>query len=153
MVQRLKAPFENETTHIVIGASIGVASATRSSDPGELTRRADIALYHAKAAGRNTYDALFGEHMDELLRRRRALKNSLRLAIETRPQIETIYQPVFTARSGVLCSLETLARLNHPNLGQISPNLIIPLAEDIKIISKIGAVVLDVASSKRLLRD
>ena len=77
MVQRLKAPFENETTHIVIGASIGVASATRSSDPGELTRRADIALYHAKAAGRNTYDALFGEHMDELLRRRRALKKQL----------------------------------------------------------------------------
>ena len=36
MVQRLKAPFENEMTHIVIGASIGVAAATRSSDPGEL---------------------------------------------------------------------------------------------------------------------
>lgn len=142
LVHGLRMPFEIEVAHIVIGASVGVAFAAGSCDPVELTRQADIALYHAKAAGRNTY-ALFGEHMDELLRKRRALENDLRSAVETRIQFETFYQPVFAANSGALCSLEALARWNHPTLGYISPDQFIPLAEEMGLISDIGAFVLE----------
>jgi len=142
IVQSLRAPFEIGTTHVVIGASVGAALATGPCDPIELTRQADIALYHAKAAGRNTH-AVFGEHMDELLRRRRALESDLRFAVETRTQLETFYQPVFNATDGSICSLEALARWKHPTMGYISPDQFIPLAEDIGLINDIGALVLD----------
>lgn len=142
LVHGLKAPFEIETTHVVIGASIGVALACGPCEPAELTRKADIALYHAKAAGRNTY-AIFGDHMDELLRKRRALENNLRSAVETGSQIETFYQPVFSASDGSLCSLEALARWKHLTLGYISPDQFIPLAEELGLIREIGSLVLE----------
>ncbi|AYD05136.1 EAL domain-containing protein [Neorhizobium sp. NCHU2750] len=142
LVQCLKAPFEIGTAHIVVGASIGAAFAAGSCDPVELTRQADIALYHAKAAGRNTY-ALFGDHMDELVRKRRTLEKDLAWAVETKTQLETFYQPVFAANGGALCSLEALARWNHPTLGYISPDQFIPLAEEMGLISDIGTFVLD----------
>jgi diguanylate cyclase (GGDEF)-like protein len=142
LVHSLKAPFDIETAHVVIGASVGVAFTHGPFDPAELTRKADIALYHAKAAGRNTY-AIFGDHMDELLRKRRALENDLRYAVETRRQIETFYQPVFSASNGRLCALEALARWNHPTLGYISPDQFIPLAEEMSLIREIGSLVLE----------
>lgn len=142
LVHSLKAPFEIGTAHIVIGASVGVACATGACDPLELTRQADIALYHAKAAGRNNY-AIFGEHMDELLRKRRALETDLRTAVSDGGQLETFYQPVFSASDGTLCSLEALARWKHPGLGYISPDQFVPLAEEIGLIGEIGALVLN----------
>lgn len=142
LVHGLKAPFEIGTAHVVIGASIGVALARGPCEPAELTRKADIALYHAKAAGRNAY-AIFGDHMDELLRKRRALENDLRSAVETCSEIETFYQPVFSASDGRLCSLEALARWKHPILGYISPDQFIPLAEEMGLIREIGSLVLE----------
>lgn len=142
LVHSLKTPFEIGTAHIAIGASVGVACASGPCDPLELTRQADIALYHAKAAGRNNY-AIFGEHMDELLRNRRRLENDLRSAVSTRSQLEVFYQPVFSTSGGTLCSLEALARWKHPTLGYISPDQFIPLAEEIGLIGEIGAFVLD----------
>lgn len=142
LVQGLKVPFEIETAHIVIGASIGVAIARGPCDPAELTRQADIALYHAKAAGRNTY-AIFGDHMDELLRKRRALESDLRSAVVAGSQIETFYQPVYSASNGRICSLEALARWKHHTLGYISPDEFIPLAEEMGLIREIGSLVLE----------
>lgn len=142
LVQGLKAPFEIETAHIVIGASIGVAIARGPCDPAELTRQADIALYHAKAAGRNTF-AIFGNHMDELLRKRRALENDLRSAVVSGGQIETFYQPVYSASNGRICSLEALARWKHHTLGYINPDEFIPLAEEMALIREIGSLVLE----------
>ena len=142
LVQGLKVPFEIETAHIVIGASIGVAIARGPCDPAELTRQADIALYHAKAAGRNTY-AIFGDHMDELLRKRRALESDLRSAVVSGSQIETFYQPVYSASNGRICSLEALARWKHHTLGYISPDEFIPLAEEMGLIREIGSLVLE----------
>lgn len=142
LVQDLKVPFEIETAHIVIGASIGVAIARGPCDPAEFTRQADIALYHAKAAGRNTY-AIFGDHMDELLRKRRALESDLRSAVVSGSQIETFYQPVYSASNGRICSLEALARWKHHTLGYISPDEFIPLAEEMGLIREIGSLVLE----------
>lgn len=141
VVKAMREPFDLEGTHAVIGASVGAATVIGAGDPIELTRQADIALYHSKAAGRNTY-AIFGSHMDELLRKRRGLESDLRQAVETRTQIETFFQPVYSAADGGFSSLEALARWNHPTRGYIPPDHFIPLAEEIGLIHEIGAMVL-----------
>ncbi|MBY3034542.1 EAL domain-containing protein [Rhizobium leguminosarum] len=146
IVQRLREPFEIDGAHVVIGASVGAAVAAGAADPSELTRQADIALYHAKAAGRNTF-AIFGGHMDELLRRRRKLEHDLRLALETRSQIEAFYQPVYSAEHKGLSSMEALARWKHPDEGFIAPDVFIPIAEEIGLIQEVGAIVLEDACS------
>lgn len=143
----LHEPFEIEGVYVSIGASVGVAIATgMNTDADELTRQADIALYHAKAAGRNAY-AVFGDHMDELLRTRRKLERDLREALAAGTQIEVVYQPVYFADSSGPCSVEALARWKHPELGPISPDVFIPLAEEIGVIHKIGSFVLEDACS------
>lgn len=142
LVDLFKVPFVIGTVRVAIGVSVGVAFAAGSCDPVELTRKADIALYHAKTAGRNTY-AVFGEHMDELLRKRRALEADLRSAVEKRSDLETFYQPVFSAKDGCLSSFEALVRWKHPTSGYIPPDQFIPVAEEIGLIPDIGAFVLE----------
>ncbi|KQT01613.1 diguanylate cyclase [Rhizobium sp. Leaf391] len=143
----LREPFEIEGVYVSIGASVGVAiAADANADAVELTRQADIALYHAKAAGRNTY-AVFGDHMDALLRTRRQLEHDLREALQSGTQIEVAYQPVYFADNSEPCSVEALARWNHSALGPIGPDVFIPLAEEIGLIGKIGSVVLEDACS------
>ena len=142
IVKSLREPFLIDGVHIVIGASVGAAIAQGKADAVEVTRQADIALYHAKAAGRNTY-ALFGEHMDELLRTRRILEHDLRSALDTNTQFEVVYQPVYSSDSDTPCSLEALSRWRHPQLGPIAPDVFIPLAEEIGLIHAIGTLVLD----------
>lgn len=147
IVTSLHEPFEIGSAYVSIGASVGVAIASGAkADAVELIRQADIALYHAKAAGRNTY-ALFGEHMDELLRTRRQLEHDLRQALATETQIEIVYQPVYGADGSAPCSLEALARWKHPELGPVGPDVFIPLAEEIGLIHKIGTIVLEDACS------
>jgi diguanylate cyclase (GGDEF)-like protein len=147
IVASLREPFEIDGVYITIGASVGVATATGpGAEANELTRQADIALYHAKAAGRNAY-AVFGDHMDELLRTRRKLEHSLRDALAGGTQIEVAYQPVYLADSSGPCSVEALARWIHPELGPIGPDVFIPLAEEIGLIHKIGSLVLEDACS------
>jgi len=147
IVACLRDPFDIDGVQVSIGASVGAAIGPgATADATELTRRADIALYHAKAAGRNTY-ALFGEHMDDLLRGRRKLESDLREALESKTQIEVFYQPVYFADSTGPCSVEALSRWNHPELGSIAPDVFIPLAEEIGVIHKIGALVLEDACS------
>lgn len=125
-----------------IGASVGASLATGRADPTERTRQADIALYHAKAAGRNRY-ALFGNHMDQLLRARRELENDLRHAVETKTQIEAHYQPVYSATTGEMCSVEALVRWRHPTKGLIGPDVFIPIAEETGLITALGTIVLE----------
>ena len=150
IVKNLHEPFTIDGRHISIGASVGASSLCGAVDPFELTRQADIALYHAKAAGRNTY-ALFGEHMDELLRTRRALEHDLRLALQDRTSIEAAFQPVFASDTGELTSMEALARWNHKELGPIAPDIFIPLAEETGLIADIGQIILE--DSCRCLAD
>nr|OAP92749.1 diguanylate cyclase [Rhizobium leguminosarum] len=142
VVRAMEQPFDLDGAMATIGASVGAASAAGNADPTELMRQADIALYHAKAAGRNRY-AVFGEHMDQLLRVRRELENDLRHAVETKTQIEIHYQPVYSATTGEMCSVEALARWRHPIKGMIGPDIFIPIAEETGLIAALGATVLD----------
>ncbi|MET3648808.1 putative bifunctional diguanylate cyclase/phosphodiesterase [Phyllobacterium ifriqiyense] len=142
VVHAMQRPFDLGSAMATVGASVGAALATGETDATELTRQADIALFHAKAAGRNRY-ALYGDHMDELLRARRELESDLRHALDTRTQIETHFQPVYSVASGKMCSVEALVRWRHPARGLIDPDVFIPVAEETGLISTLGSIVLE----------
>jgi diguanylate cyclase (GGDEF)-like protein len=145
IVRVMRDPFDINGNHVSIGASVGAALSIGPADALEVTRQADIALYHAKAAGRSTY-AIFGNHMDELLRSRRELEQDLRIAVQSPTQIETFFQPVYSA-DGALSSMEALARWQHPQKGYIPPDVFISAAEEIGLVHEIGGLVLESACS------
>lgn len=146
MIQRLRMPFQIEGSLITVGASIGISLSSPGVEATEMTRRADIALYHAKAAGRNTF-AVFGSHMEEVLRRRRALESDLAIALETGTQLAVHFQPVYAAMDGRMSSMEALCRWMHPTFGAISPDVFVPIAEECGLIQKLGLYVLEEACS------
>lgn len=142
LVSAVRRPFFIQGHPITIGLSAGVAIAAEDCrDASELTRKADIALYHAKAAGRNRY-AIFGSHMDELVKARREMEQDLRIALEARDQISVHYQSVFSAKDQVLRGVEALVRWRHPQKGAIPPDVFIPVAEETRLIEPLGELVL-----------
>ncbi|KQW26391.1 diguanylate cyclase [Rhizobium sp. Root274] len=146
IVANLRQPYHLNGNYISIGASVGVSISTPGAEAVDLTRRADIALYHAKAAGRNTF-AVFGAHMEELLHRRRALTADLATALESHTQLAVHYQPVYAATDNRVVSFEALCRWQHPAMGAISPEVFIPIAEEAGLIEKLGMFVLEDACS------
>lgn len=147
LIAAIRKPFEIDGQAVLIGLSIGVAVARGNrADAVDMTRKADIALYHAKAAGRNRY-AIFGPHMDELIRTRRDLEQDLRAALDAGDQLEVFYQPVYSARSHEISALEALIRWRHPSKGAIAPDVFVPLAETCGLVDRLGAFVLKEACS------
>jgi diguanylate cyclase (GGDEF)-like protein len=124
-----------------VGASIGVAMfPTDGATVDELLRRADIAMYKAKAAGRGRF--IFSEEsMNVEQRERSVMERELRKAI-TLGQLTVMYQPRVDLRDGRLCGAEALVRWHHPELGWVSPAKFIPLAEDLGLVADIGAWIL-----------
>jgi diguanylate cyclase (GGDEF)-like protein len=99
IMEAIIAPIKLSGAEATVGISLGGALApSDASDRVELTRKADIALYQAKAAGRGRY-VPFSEAMDDYLRERRAIENDLRLALRNGDQLEVYYQPLYSAQS------------------------------------------------------
>ncbi len=144
IVTRMSEPFIVESHNIMIGASVGIAVATRDAATLEgLLKSADLALYEAKAAGRFGY-LIYEPQMNTRLEVRRALETDLRLALANN-QFELHYQPLYFMSTQTINGFEALIRWRHPQKGLISPNDFIPVAEDIGLIDAIGVWALEQA--------
>ncbi|MGX7703927.1 bifunctional diguanylate cyclase/phosphodiesterase [Methylobacterium sp. Gmos1] len=138
IVRLLRLPFDVQGHEVAIGTSIGLATTEeRGTTTAELLRRADVALYQAKSAGKNGW-RFFDPAMDADLQRRRQLGADLRSAL-AEGQLEVHYQPIVAADGSALRAREALLRWRHPREGFVSPGEFIPIAETTGQIRGLGA--------------
>ena len=122
---------------VSVGVSIGIAESNGPElSSEELLRRADIAMYRAKADTRHSF-CRFTSDLDDVLVKKRSLRADLDTAI-AEDQLRLEIQPIFCARSGSVISGEVLMRWRHPTRGEVTPSQFIPLAEESVQILKIG---------------
>ena len=141
LVSAVTAPMMLKDHEIVATASVGVALApTDGTDPERLLKSADLALYKSKADGRNCIQ-FFMPEMDAALQTRLAMEKTIRDAV-LHERFVLHYQPVFEISGRQLIGFEALVRLPAADGSLIPPNDFIPLAEDMRVIDKIGAWVL-----------
>lgn len=134
--------FELLVESCTIGVSIGVAQSTDALDE-DLMRRADLAMYAAKARGRNNWQC-YSPDLDQRITDRHNLCGDLRVAIAA-GDIKVVYQPIVQVRDGAIVCVEALARWDHPQFGPIAPDEFIPLAEESGLIGELGQHVLKTA--------
>lgn len=138
LVVEASRPFQICGQRIEIGASVGIALAPmHGAEPDELLKNADIALYRAKSEGRGRC-VVFRAELAEAMRQRRQLELALKAALAN-DELELHYQPIVDLVSGRVTSCEALMRWRHPERGMIPPSVFIPVAEDMGLISEMGA--------------
>ena len=141
LVDAIDQPYDLEGRRISSSISLGIAvEDDETTDAEYLFRNADMALYRAKAAGRNTW-RFFEPEMQQEVQTRSTITADLRTALKE-DQFEIFYQPVVQASTGELVQFEGLLRWNHHSLGSVAPGRFIPIAEESRLIVPIGEMVL-----------
>jgi diguanylate cyclase (GGDEF)-like protein len=144
LVRAIDEPFLIAGHDLCVSASIGIAIYPQhGTDPDDLLKHADAAMYHAKSDGRNRvhfFESMQGKPGTEPV----GLLQDLRMA-RSRGEFLLLYQPMFHAADGALMGAEALLRWNHPRRGMIEPDDFIPLAERSGLIVSIGDWVIEEA--------
>jgi diguanylate cyclase (GGDEF)-like protein len=144
ILQNFSLPFSLRERDFFISFSIGiVADFSGYSEPEELLRAADIAMYQAKSSGKNQYQ-IFLPEMYQAACQILQLETDLRKAIQQQELI-LYYQPIVQIETGKTVGVEALLRWQHPSKGWISPSQFIPIAEETGLILKLGDWVLRTA--------
>ncbi len=129
----LEAPVLLEGHEVFIHASIGIALGAASyTDPNQVLRDADIAMYKAK--GSNREYAIFDAPMHTVVMQQMELENDLRRALE-RSELRLHYQPIVDLATGCVQGFEALVRWQHPRRGLVPPTDFIPTAENTGLIT------------------
>jgi diguanylate cyclase (GGDEF)-like protein len=140
----LAEPYAIDGNQVHISVSIGISRYGPDAEaPDEIMIQADLALYRAKADGRNCI-RFHSADLDREVKERVLIADELRGAI-ARNELELHYQPQVELRSGRIIGLEALLRWNHPKYGRIPPSIFIPIAERSGQIQLLGQWVLDAA--------
>ena len=147
----LREPFRvpgYESSALRVTASVGIASGERST-ANELLRAADIALYRAKASGKNC-TAFFVAEMEAELVDNLDLRLNLHSALVEKAFF-LLYQPIFDLETITLRGVEALLRWQHPTRGVVGPDEFVPLLEESGLIAEVGKWVLDEACRQAAL--
>jgi diguanylate cyclase len=156
LIEVIAQPVNYESLVLSVGTSIGVALyPSNAATADDLHKKADLALYRAKADGRGIV-RFFDEAMDRQLSSRHRMESDLREAVASN-QFHLVYQPLACLETGGIVGFEALVRWKHPLRGDISPSDFISLAEDTGLIIPIGNWVLkeacrEAARWKQLLK-
>ena len=141
IIDAITRPFDLYGNQAGVGTSIGIVMAPEHDvEPEGLLKRADLALYDAKANGRNDF-RIFQPEMLEVANTQKLAESELRNAI-AREEFELHYQPVVDVKTRLLCGVEALVRWKHPTKGLIAPDKFIPLAESTGLIAPLGEWIL-----------
>ncbi|MFN7444334.1 MAG: diguanylate cyclase domain-containing protein, partial [Curvibacter sp.] len=144
VMEALQEPYLYEGNELSTSASIGIALYPEDgSDFEALSKKADMAMYRAKEAGRNTH-RFFDEAMDQEAVEHLVMRSGLRRALE-REEFTLHYQPQLEIASGRVIGVEALLRWRHPEFGLVAPGRFIPVAEESGLIVPIGAWVIQEA--------
>jgi diguanylate cyclase (GGDEF)-like protein/PAS domain S-box-containing protein len=134
-------PYELQGSELFLSCSIGYAVFPRDGDSSEiLLRNADAAMYRAKEAGRNTWQA-YSPEMDSHAAERLTMEGRLRHAT-ARGQLFLLYQPIVDLGSAEVTAVEALLRWQHPDYGLVMPARFIALAEETGLIVPMGEWIL-----------
>lgn len=137
ILNTLAEPFQVRNETVYVSASIGIALfPLDASEPDDLVRKADQAMYAAKKNGKNQF-CYFTQSMDQQAHFRLRISNELRKALKA-GQLQVNFQPVINLLHGDIVKAEALLRWQHPELGPVEPSVFIPIAEEAGLIGKIG---------------
>jgi diguanylate cyclase (GGDEF)-like protein len=140
VLESLRQPMELGGVPISLHTSAGLAVAGSSTDPGELLRRADVALYQAKDSGRQV--AIYARARDSADLGRLALAGELPRAVED-GEFTVGFQPIVDLASGQVVGAEALSRWRHPDLGELPPSTFLGLVERSGLLAPFTEAVLE----------
>lgn len=136
LLAAMREPFQIEGQVVYTSTSVGGARGQAGVNADELMRRVDLALYAAKARGRDAF-AMYDETLDQKAKERSSIRTELTEALQ-RKELEVFYQPIIALDSGETVAYEALLRWRHPARGLLLPDQFLTIAEESDLIIPIG---------------